>query len=211
VWKAKKEYAKRKEDVVKVQSLLRSANAKRKYKEELSSQKKAASVLQRRIRGTNTRKQHRKQLFGVVPIQAVWRGGVTRMKWEPRIVDHIEKRRVAAASMQSMGRMRAEQKNLATFKHGIGKLQGEFRRKAERRSWLRTRLMLITVQCLWRRFVARKLLRRKQKEAKYVRERAPKELAERAGAGGRAREPATQPTFLCERSGRAPSDLILLR
>ena len=55
-WKAKKEFQREREKVVKVQSLARSASAKKKYKSRLIRESSAARILQRRVRGTSARK-----------------------------------------------------------------------------------------------------------------------------------------------------------
>jgi len=198
VWKAKKEYQKEILSITKVQSVLRSANAKRKYRQDLDAHQSAASTLQRRIRGTRTRKQHKKQLFGVVPIQALWRGAVTRMNVGLLLASYSTQRRHAATRIQGLARMRNGQAEFGLLKKRISVFQMKFRQRAERREYLRTLGLFIAVQCKWRTFVARRKLRRKQKESLSNELR---ELINRVGATQEDYHLLVDTVEVCEKAG----------
>ena len=96
-WKAKREFMKEKESVVKVQSVIRSAGERMKFKARLKRESSAASVLQRRIRGTKIRTTMKQHRIGVIPIQALWRRAFVRVKMG-LVVKMYKRGRVEAAT-----------------------------------------------------------------------------------------------------------------
>ena len=88
---------KEKESVVKVQSVIRSAGERMKFKARLKRESSAASVLQRRIRGTKIRTTMKQHRIGVIPIQALWRRAFVRVKMG-LVVKMYKRGRVEAAT-----------------------------------------------------------------------------------------------------------------
>jgi len=158
-WKVKKEFKKKQEDAVIIQSVLRSSAQKKKFKARLAKESTAASLIQGTIRGKKVRKAITKQKRGTPAIQSLWRGSLCRMQHGLILIKYKQQRKVAATTIQSGRRMQMSNRRVRNLMIRVSLMQAKVKMVLAKKRYTDVREMVMRMQRGVRCWSAQKLLR----------------------------------------------------